>query len=126
MDGLDNILVARTAAQVTAQAYPDLQLAGVGVLSQQGFDGQQKARRTEATLKAVRFMEGLLDRMQLSRARRQTFHRSQLGTICLHREEQARAHGLTVPQDGARAAYAVLAAHVGTSQAKMIAQEVNQ
>ena len=44
----------------------------------------------------------------------------------LHREHQARAHGLTVEQHGARAAHAVLAPEVGAREAEVLAEEVGE
>ena len=49
-----------------------------------------------------------------------------LGAVGLHREQQARAHGLAVEQDGARAADAVLAAEVRAGEVAVLAEEVGE
>jgi hypothetical protein len=47
-------------------------------------------------------------------------------TLARHGEGDARAHGLAVKKNGARATYAVLAAEVRTSQMQFVTQEVSQ
>jgi hypothetical protein len=46
--------------------------------------------------------------------------------ICLHGKDQARAHGLTIEQDRARTANTMLAAHMSTREAKVMAQKIAQ
>src|SRR5581483_9007040 len=56
--------VGSTAAQVAAQAMPDLVRRGTRVLVEQGFAGHHEAGRAEAALLAVVVHKGLLHRVQ--------------------------------------------------------------
>ena len=48
------------------------------------------------------------------------------GAVGLHGEHQARAGGLAVDEDGARAAHPVLAPEVGAGEAEVLAQRVGE
>ncbi len=60
---LHDVLVARTATEIAGEAVADLVLARVRVFLQERQQGHQDAGRAEAALQAVRFPEGLLQRM---------------------------------------------------------------
>src|SRR5215471_5865079 len=63
---LDDVDVARAAAQVARDRVADLILAGVLVLLQQRAAGHHHAGRAEAALQAVLLHEAFLDRVQLA------------------------------------------------------------
>src|SRR5690242_4421813 len=67
--------------------------------------------------------EALLDRAELAVAS-QALDRRNLGALGLHREQEARAHCLAIEQNGARAAYAVLAADVGAGEREILAEVI--
>src|SRR3990172_1789721 len=119
MHGLQNLLIARAAADVPAQGLPDLLLAWVGIPLKQLENGHQEPRRTVAALKAVPLYEGLLQRMELP-LRGQPLHRHQVGPVALHRQHETGANGAAVHQYRARAADPVLAAHVGPNQPQVL------
>ncbi len=74
---------------------------------------------------SVGLPEGLLQRMQVIHGP-QSLDGENLVAIGLHGEHQAGADRLSVEQDGARAAHAVLAADVRAGQTQLVAQEVAQ
>src|SRR5207253_8962903 len=49
-----------------------------------------------------------------------------LGAIGLRSEEQTGTHGTSIEHHGASAAHAMLAADMGSDQAEIVAQEINQ
>src|SRR5437773_12057106 len=72
----------------------------------------------------MRFVERLLQRMQLGGAGRHAFDRRDAPAVRLHGEHQARTHWLTVELHGARAAHAVLAPEMRPGEARVVADEV--
>jgi hypothetical protein len=58
--------------------------------------------------------------------RAQRFDRQDVVSVRLHGEHQAGADRLSIEQDRARAAYAMLTADVCAGQAKLVAQEIAQ
>ena len=63
-DRLDDVVIARAAAQVAFEADPDLLLGRVRVLVEQADRRHHHARGAVAALQAVVLHEGLLHRMQ--------------------------------------------------------------
>src|SRR3990172_1116738 len=110
--GVDDVLVAGAAAQVSGKAFADLFLARVGVPGQEGHHRGQDPRRAESALHAVRLPKGLLDWVQLVDGA-QTFDRGDAVPVRLNGKEQTGADRLPVEEDGAGPAHAVLAAHMG-------------
>src|SRR5690242_5832101 len=64
LDGIDDVLVARAAAEVPADALPNLGLAGVGVFAKEVHTRHNHAGRAVAALQAVLLPEPLLQGMQ--------------------------------------------------------------
>src|SRR5947208_3134170 len=124
---VDDVLVARAAAQVPAQRVADLRIAGGCVVAQERDERHEDAGGAEAALQRVRLAESRLQRVELVRAaRREALDGRQLSAVRLHREHQAGAHRLAVEQHGAGAAHAVLAADVGAGEPQVLAEEVAQ
>src|SRR5664279_2449061 len=57
---------------------------------------------------------------------RQPFDCHDLGAVGLHRQHKTAAHCITVDDDGARAAHAMLAAHVRAGQSHVMAQTIDE
>ena len=62
----------------------------------------------------------------MSRIARKTFDCRDLAAVRLHGEHEARAHGASVAEHGACAAYAMLAAGMRPCQQQALAQTVEQ
>ena len=84
-------------------------------LAQQRVRGHQETRRAETALQRMIFLERLLQRAERAIGR-ETFHRRELGLIRLYRQHQAGADRRAVMLHRATAAYAMLAADVGSGQ----------
>src|SRR2546425_2787079 len=124
-DRPDDVLVARTAAQVAAQRLTNVAVRRPWVVAEQGHGGDQHARGAEAALQPVRIPERLLDRVkQLTIG--EALDGGDAGPVSLNGQHQARARRLLVDENGARAAHAVLAAHVGAGQTQLVSEKVAQ
>src|ERR687898_47282 len=100
LDGFHDVLVARAAAQVPFQAFPDLLLRRVGVLLQQADGGHDHARRAITALQTVRLVECLLHRMPHT-VLRDAPDGGDLVPVGLHRKDRARLDRLPVDVDRA-------------------------
>jgi hypothetical protein len=80
----------------------------------------QDARRAKPTLKGMRVAEGLLQWMEHTARRSKPFYGSDLDTVHLHGEEEARSHGLAVHEHGTRATNAVLASDVCAGELELV------
>src|SRR5829696_3274230 len=125
LDGLDDVHVARAAAQVAGDPLADLVLGRIGVLLQQVGGLHDHAGGAEAALEAVLVPERLLERVQLA-ALLHALDRAHLGAVRLDGEHRARLRTAPVDVDGAGAAVARVAARVGAGEAELVAQEVNE
>src|SRR6266851_609598 len=125
LHGLDDIDVARAAAQVPGNGLADLLLARVLVALQERARGHQHAGGAEAALQAVLLGEALLDGMELARLL-QALDRGDLRAVGLHREHGARLDRVAVEDHGARAAVRGVAADVGAGHPEHFADEVHE
>ena len=124
-DGLDDGVIARAAAVVAAEGLADGRRIGMGLSREQLVRRQQHARRAEPALERVLRAEGVLqvgDRAALGEA----LDRLHAAAVGLGGEHQAAAHGRAVHAHGARAADAVLAAHVRAREPEVVAEEVDE
>src|SRR3546814_871932 len=64
LDGLDDVVITRAAADVALQPLADLVFLGIGVLLQKVHGGHHHARRAEAALQPVMLAEGRLPGVQ--------------------------------------------------------------
>ena len=124
-DRVNDVLVASATAEISRDGLANLWFSWVGVFFQKWHQGHQKARCAEATLHAVGFPERFLQGMQVVWSS-QSLDSEDLVSVSLHGEHQARADRLSIEQDRARSAHAVLAADVCAGQAKVVAQEIAQ
>src|ERR687898_909418 len=125
LDRLDDPQVGRAATEVARERLAELLVARVRVLADERLHRHEEARRAEAALEGVRLVESALKRMELA-VRGQPLHGLERPAVRLHREHQARAHGLSVELDGARAADALLAADLRPRQPCLVPDEVGQ
>src|SRR3954469_8156888 len=125
LDGLDDVHVARAAAQIAADPLADLVLARLRVLVEQPGRLHDHPGRTEAALEAVLIPEGLLERVEVG-AVRHTFDGLDLMPVRLDGEHRAGLGTDAVEMDRARAAVARVAADVRPGQPEDIAQEVDK
>jgi hypothetical protein len=73
----------------------------------------------------MRFVKGLLQRMQLISSRK-AFDSGDRMAIGLHREDQTGAYRAAVEQHRAGTAHAVLTPDVGAGEAELLSQEIAQ
>ena len=78
LDGLDDIDVAGTPAQISLQGTLDCLVVWGGVVPQQASAGHDHARRTVAALQPVLLAKSGLQRMQFPGSRGQALHRHHL------------------------------------------------
>src|SRR4051794_22180990 len=120
--GVDDLLVARAAAEVAGERLADLRVARVRILRQQVVRRDDQPRRAEAALHAAGLDERALDLVQLAVGGRDALDGDDLAALGLGGEDQARADELAVEVDRARAALALLAGVLRAGQAEVLAQ----
>jgi hypothetical protein len=108
-----------------AQCGENLLIGGLGVAQEKPQRGHDHPRRAEATLERAVADEGLLQGMQLSLPR-QSLNGEDLGALGFQGREAARADGLAVQQNGARAAGPFPAADFGAGEAQVVAEDVGE
>src|SRR5260370_16910788 len=74
----------------------------------------------------MRLVHRLLDRVKRRPGCRKPLDRGHLVTFGLHREHQARPHRRSVEENGAAAAHAMLAAHMGAGESEIVAQMIGE
>ncbi len=129
-DGIDDRLVAGTAAVVAREMFAD---RGAGrstagrhlVRSEQFLRGEQHAGRTEAALQRVAPRECLLQVGNLACVRH-TFDGLDARAVALHGEREAAAHRDAVEPHRAGAAHALLASDMAAGEAELLAQEIDE
>jgi len=122
----DDILIAGATAQIAGNGNAHLLLGRVRIVAQEFDERRQNARRAEATLKPVVFMEGLLQGMQLVGRGRDALDGENIVAVRLHREHQAGTRRAIIEEYGACPANAVLAAEMGAGEAELVADEISQ
>src|SRR6266446_4220507 len=122
----DAVGVAGTAADIAGQVMADFALGRVRVLREQLPGSHDHARRTEAALQGMVLMERGLNRMQGATAGREPFDRRDRRTVGHHGKNRTGLGGLSVDIDGAGAALRGVAADIGSREAEIVAQQMNQ
>src|SRR6476469_2161811 len=118
--GIDDVVVARAAAEVALEPVADFLLTGVRVLLEQVRGAHDHAGSAVAALKPVLLVERPLHGVQLA-VPRKPLDRRDLGAIGLHREHGARLDGLAVDVHRAGAARRGVTTDVGAGQAELLA-----
>lgn len=122
-DGIDDVLIARAATDVSGERFPDLLVAFQRVVAQKIGNRHDEARRAEAALQAVMLTKCFLNAPEPVNASL-ALDGLDCHALCLHGERKARARATPVEEHGACAAYTVLAADMGSCEAQLVAQEV--
>src|SRR5229473_322897 len=125
LNGLDDIVVARAAAEIAVELVPDLFLRRLGIALEELRGRHDHARRAEAALQPVLLPEGVLDRVQLA-VLGHAFDRGDLRAVGLDGQHGAGLHGLAVQMDDAGPALARVAAHVRAGEPGQLADEVHE
>src|SRR5205085_167775 len=107
------------------QALANLGLAGMRMALQEIDGGQDHAWCAEAALESVLLPKGVLERVKLP-GHCQALDRLHASAVGLHSQNSAGLDRLAVDEDGAGAALAGVAAHVGAGQPEHIAQVVDK
>src|SRR5581483_8041266 len=123
--GVDDLHVARAAAEVAGERLADLVVRRARVAAQQVDGRDDEAGRAEAALHGAGVDERLLDGVELA-AVREPLHRRHLVPVRLRGEHEARADEHAVEQHRARAALALLARVLRARQAELLAQRKEQ
>ena len=124
-DRIEDAVVPRAATQVAAEPAGHLAPAGMGIPLQQGRGRHDHPGRAEAALNGVRRHESLLQGVW-TLGTTQPFDRQDVLPRRLARSHLAGSRHPAVDHDSAGAARAVIAAFLGSEQAKTVAKQVEQ
>src|ERR671914_982292 len=108
-DRLDDVHVARAAADIALDRLPDLVLCRLRIRVEEVLGAHQHPRRAVPALQRVMSAERPLQRMQLAISR-EALDRLDLRAVGLDREQHAGLHRVPVQQQSAGAAVACVAA----------------
>src|SRR5436190_18227255 len=125
LDGLDDVVVARAAAEVALELVANLLLRGLGIALDELRRRHDHAGSAEAALQAVLLPEAFLDRVELA-VLGHPFDGRDLGAVGLDRKHGAGLHRLALEMNGAGAALAGVAPHVRAGQPRQLANEVDE
>src|SRR3954447_4071833 len=124
-DRLDDVLVARAAADAAGDRRADLLLRRVRVLVQQPARGHQHARGAEAALERVLLVEALLHGVELA-VGLERLDRADLVALAHRREDRAGLDRLAVHEHDAGAAVGGVTAPVGAVELGVLADVVDE
>ncbi|XYI44536.1 hypothetical protein CMPELA_08695 [Cupriavidus necator] len=124
-NSIDDVLIPGAAAQVAVQRFPDIAFGRRRLVRKQRSCRKQHSWRTEATLQAMKFVEGLLEhgcRVVVLHA----FNRVKLAAVSLGGKYGARLHVRPVDKHRAGSALGGVATDVNAGQAFLVPQQVHQ
>jgi len=125
-DGLYDRCVAGAPAQVTRQHVANLRFGRIGKPLKKIHTGHENAGRTKAALQCVVFLECLLQDTERAVLVAQALDSAQVATIHLASQAQAGSRGDPIYLYRTRAAYAMLATHVGACGPQFVPDEIGQ
>lgn len=123
-DRLHDWLVTGAAAEMAGQHLAHLVLARLQMLGEELRCGDKDAGRTETALQGMVTTEGFLQIIELAAGIGQSLNRDDRCALDLRGEQQTRAHGATIDQDGAGATDAVLAPDMGSGLMQHMTQQI--
>src|SRR6266478_5101672 len=118
--------IAGAAADVAGEVVTDFALGRMRVVFEQQADAHDHPRRAEAALQCVVLMERRLYRMQCATTRRQAFDGRDRRSIRHYGKHRAGFDGLSVDIDGAGAALRRVATDMGSCEAEIVSQQMDQ
>src|SRR5579883_94478 len=121
--GAEDIPVAGAAAVVAGEVVEQLVVAGVGILVEQSFHGEDVAGRAVAALERALFEKRFLDRVQPAPLA-EPFNRLDAPPVQPGRKRQAGGDRPAVEEDGTRAAHGGAAAFAHARELELLAQHV--
>src|SRR2546427_115494 len=124
-DRLDHLGVARAPAEVAGNRVADVVLGRLRVLGEERGGRHQHARDAEAALRHAVTHERVLHGRERPAAR-QPLDGGHGAPSRLHREHEAARHELAIQMHGARAAVAGAATLLGSGEAEVLAEGVEQ
>src|SRR5213594_868293 len=124
-DRLDHLGVARAPAEVAGNRVADVVLGRLRVLGEERGGRHQHARDAEAALRHAVTHERVLHGRERPAAR-QPLDGGHGAPSRLHREHEAARHELAIQMHGARAAVAGAATLLGSGEAEVLAERVEQ
>jgi hypothetical protein len=126
VDGINNVRIRGTTAQIPAHVLADLSIVFCVALMHACNRGHYLSWCAVATLESVMVDEGLLHGMQGAVGLCQTFYGCHIATFVHYGEAEARQDAAVVDQNAARTTLAVIATFFGSGQANMLTQGVEQ
>lgn len=125
LNGLDDVLIARAAAEISLERMADLALGRVRIPIEERASGHDHAWSAVAALEAMHLPEAHLD-IAVFTVRGHALDCGQVTTIGLDRQQGATLDRQPVQVDGAGSALARIASDVRSSQAKIVSQETDE
>ena len=125
LDGIENLLIARAAADIAAKALLDFLAVGERIGAQCGCGRHHHAGNAVAALACPGLVKGLLQNAQFARLRK-GFHGFDGCALRLGKRHQARLHQDAIHEHRAGAAFAGPAAFLVTREVQVVANEVEQ
>jgi len=123
-DGLYDRCVAGAPAQVAGQHVANLFFCRIGKPPKKIRAGHKNAGSAKAALQCVVFLECLLQDTECAVLVTQAFDSVQVATVHLASQAQAGSRGDPIDLYRARAAYAMLATHVGACCPEFVPDEI--
>jgi len=120
--GIDDIVIARTAADIAFELCAYSSLVRLRIAIQQIHRAHNHPRCTEAALQSVMFLESGLHGMQRTIVIGKPLDGDDIATCCLRRDDRARLDGTSIKMNDAGTALTGITPHVRTGKTKMIAQ----
>lgn len=124
-DGLDDLVVASAAAEISRQGVTDIGLGRTRIAIEQGLGGHQETRRADAALKAGVFEKLLLQNVQRG-AGGESLDSGDGFARGFNAEHQARAYGAAVDDHGACTAVTGKAAFFAAGHIELVTQDFEQ
>src|SRR4029079_5453394 len=126
LDRVDDLRVARAAAQVAGDGLADGAVGRLGPAGEERLGGHQHPRRADPALGTACDQERVLQVGQPATGAGETLDGAHDRAVDLAHRDQAAHDGLTVDQHGAGAALALAATLLGPGEAEVLAQDVEQ
>src|SRR5579885_283144 len=124
-DGLENLQVAGTAAEIAGKCFANLRAGRMLIVFEQGLCRDENGVRAVDALIGAEIGESFLKRMQMA-AGGEALDGLDDFAIAFERELEAGEDGLAIEEDRAGTAFAEFAAVFGAGKAEILAQEFQQ